>query len=442
MAATGNKVHVDLLHMHKSTRELVQEQVDLSKKMGCDDQFVICDLGDIIDKYQQWTKLMPRVKPFYAVKCNNDSAVLKVLSDCGASFDCASKDEVQKILSLGVSPSRIIYANTVKQPSMLKYAVEHGVSLMTFDSEAELRKIKSLCPDAKLVLRTLPAGDFKCKIDLRQKFGCPLSKIRTLLQTAKDLDLDVVGTSFHVGSGCHDGNAYIASIRQARSVFNMAAELGISMKLLNIGGGYPGESSSRETFVKITEAVNKQLDKDFTEDDNVEIIAEPGSYMVSSSAVLAVNIIGKRMLSRKDLYNEEDIMTAGGDDDAPSVMYYVNDGVYGSFTDVLIVPENLDLDVQTLTCNKDEICYESAIWGPTCCGFDCIIKSTKLPMSEVGDWFYFRDMGAYTIVFVCSFNGMTSPRRIFVCAVETWRKIYPDSHDGDLIMPENKSNGF
>ncbi|XP_060602467.1 ornithine decarboxylase 1-like [Ruditapes philippinarum] len=332
-----------------------------------------------------------------------------------------------RLLNLGVNPSRIIYANTIKQPSMLQYAAKHNISLMTFDSESELHKIKTIYPDANLILRTLPAGDYKCKIDLRQKFGCPLSKIRHLLQTAIELGLNVIGTSFHVGSGCHDGNAYIASIRQARSVFNMAAELGINMKLLNIGGGYPGESSSTETFIKIAEAVNEQLDKDFAVEDEVEIIAEPGSYMVSSSSVLAVNIIGKRILSKTDLYNEEDIMpTVDSESETKHVMYYVNDGVYGSFTDVIIVPENLDLDVHTLKCNKDEDRYESTVWGPTCCGFDCIIKSTKLPMSEVGDWFYFRDMGAYTTVFICSFNGMPSPRKAFVCSEDRWRAIYPE----------------
>lgn len=37
----------------------------------CDDQIIICDLGDVIDKYNQWVKLMPRVKPFYGMYVNS-----------------------------------------------------------------------------------------------------------------------------------------------------------------------------------------------------------------------------------------------------------------------------------------------------------------------------------------------------------------------------------
>lgn len=63
------------------------------------------------------------------------------------------QEEIKKLLDIGVNPSKIIYAHTCKQPSMLRYATEQGVSLMTFDNEAELFKIKTLCPDAKFVYK-------------------------------------------------------------------------------------------------------------------------------------------------------------------------------------------------------------------------------------------------------------------------------------------------
>ena len=57
--------------------------------------------------------------------------------------------EIQKILNLGVSADRIVYANPCKQASFLRYAAKHNVSLMTFDNEAELYKVKELYPSAK-----------------------------------------------------------------------------------------------------------------------------------------------------------------------------------------------------------------------------------------------------------------------------------------------------
>ena len=89
------------------------------------------------------------------MKCNNEPAILDLLAKHGLGFDCASKGEIQTILNLGVPPERIIFANPCKQPSHIKHAAEGNVSMMTFDNEQELHKIKSIYPDAELVIRIM-----------------------------------------------------------------------------------------------------------------------------------------------------------------------------------------------------------------------------------------------------------------------------------------------
>lgn len=86
-----------------------------------------------------------------AVKCNDTTTVLEVLAALGTGFDCASKTEINKILSLGVGPERIIFANPAKPGSHIRHAAAVGVDVMTFDSEAELHKVKELFPAARLV---------------------------------------------------------------------------------------------------------------------------------------------------------------------------------------------------------------------------------------------------------------------------------------------------
>ena len=73
------------------------------------------NIDNIIEKYENWIKKFPRVIPHYAVKCNSDKVMLKVLASLGCCFDCASITEIQSVLDLGVSPDRIIYANPCKQ---------------------------------------------------------------------------------------------------------------------------------------------------------------------------------------------------------------------------------------------------------------------------------------------------------------------------------------
>lgn len=58
----------------------------------------VVDLGVVVRLYRAWVWAMPRVTPFYAVKCNNDEAILSVLAALGAGFDCASDAEVLSLL--------------------------------------------------------------------------------------------------------------------------------------------------------------------------------------------------------------------------------------------------------------------------------------------------------------------------------------------------------
>ncbi|KAJ3095824.1 hypothetical protein HDU96_001030 [Phlyctochytrium bullatum] len=156
------------------------------------DAFFVGDMGEVARQHIRWKAKLPRIEPFYAVKCNPDAHVVQTLADLGVGFDCASKAEIQQILDHGVSASRIIYANPCKQSSHLRHAASRGVRLMTFDNADELRKIKVHVPDAQLVVRIL-TDDSRSVCKLGLKFGAPLETVGMLLGTAKELGLDVVG---------------------------------------------------------------------------------------------------------------------------------------------------------------------------------------------------------------------------------------------------------
>lgn len=121
--------------------------------------------------------------------------VVKLLAALGLGFDCASKSEIQQVLQLGVDPERIIYANPCKQASFIRYAAQQHVAKMTFDNAEELHKIKLLYPNAELVLRIL-TDDSKSLCQLGLKFGAPMERVASLLQTAKDLELNVIGVRY------------------------------------------------------------------------------------------------------------------------------------------------------------------------------------------------------------------------------------------------------
>ena len=172
--------------------------------------------------------------------------VLKTLAACGTGFDCASKGEIDKVLS-SCPQSEIVYANPCKQSSYIKYAVSEGVLRMTFDNADELFKIKIHGPNAKAILRILP-DDSKSACRFGIKFGAGLDAVPGLLKLAKDLRVDVIGVSFHVGSWCFDPSGFTDAVKLARHVFDIALDFGYRFSLLDIGGGFPGSVPNLKTL--------------------------------------------------------------------------------------------------------------------------------------------------------------------------------------------------
>lgn len=387
---------------------------ELAIQPGQEDPFYILDVGDIVQKIKIWKLKLPRIKPFYAVKCNDNPMVLEILAALGIGFDCASKAEIQKVLQIGVDPSRIIYAHPCKPVSHLRVASKFNVPLMTFDNETELYKIKAYYPEAQLVIRIrCDAVDALCPLGI--KFGVLPSDALALLSTAQILDLNVVGVSFHVGSGCREPAAFHRAIAAAKEVFDKAETLGFNPTLLDIGGGFPGNHNS--SLDELADCINNALDEFFPEDSGVKVIAEPGRYVVASAFTLATNIVAKREVF---------------DDNGSHVssMYYVNDGVYGSFNCVIFDHSTVH-PVLMKEPAEHETYIPCSIWGPTCDGLDQIVSEIKLPPLSCGEWLIWPDMGAYSLATANTFNGFPLPKVHVVVPHHTW--LYLEQHLGSTI---------
>ena len=332
-----------------------------------------------------------------AVKCNPDPEVLRLLASLGTGFDCASKGEIETVLGLGVDPSRIIYANPCKTKSHIRFAAAQDVRQMTFDNADELYKIKRFFPNAELFLRIL-TDDSTSLCRLSDKFGASMDTTRDLLQLARDLGLNVVGVSFHVGSGASDPQSFVKAVRDSRLVFDQASEIGYDLKTLDVGGGFTGH-----LFESMADALSKALDDHFP--SNIRIIGEPGRYYVSSAFTLACNII-----ARRDFVDPATRET--------NYMLYLNDGVYGNFNS-LIFDHQVAFPRILSKQDAGTRSTEYSLWGPSCDGIDRITDSCTLHGTlDVGDWLYFEDMGAYTRCCATRFNGFTNGHDVIYISSE------------------------
>lgn len=331
------------------------------------------------------------------------------MAQLGNGFDCASKAEIDLALQTGIDPNRIIYAQPCKTKSYLRYAKEVGVKQMTFDNADELYKIKATFPDAELYLRIL-TDDSTSLCRLSMKFGASMDVAQQLLELAHQLELKVVGVSFHVGSGAEDPRAFLKAVEDARLVFDQASAIGHEMHTLDVGGGFSGD-----TFEKFSGILSDALESYFP--PNIRIIAEPGRYYVANAFTLAANII-----ARRDVPDP-------ADPSRDAYMLYLNDGVYGNFSNIIFDHQHPTAQVLLSAGNdatpssspaSDTETIAYSIWGPTCDGIDVITERIDLPgLLNTGDWLYFEEMGAYTKCSATRFNGFSDNHEVIYISSET-----------------------
>ena len=353
--------------------------------------FFLLDIGAIFRRYKLWMRHMPKVKMFYAVKCNPDKLLLNTLLDLGVGFDVASKGEISTVRELDVHPDKIIFANPVKEINHITFAEAESIRKMTFDNEDELKKISVFHPNAQLILRIL-VDDSKSKLPFGSKFGCPKANLPGVFALAKTLGLNIVGVSFHVGSGCGDASAYSDAILLSKEVFDMGKTYGFNMNILDIGGGFPGHDmkESDEKFIEIAKTVNEQFEISFSDVDNIQIMAEPGRFFATSCGILVTNVIGRKIMISSDTDK--------------IFHYYINSNLYGLFNNIIF-----DKAVPVIESLKpvaaDQQLYKSVIFGQTCDSMDKISDGIMLPELVCGNWLIIRNHGAYTTASASKFNG-------------------------------------
>jgi len=370
---------------------------------------------------------MPRVQPFYAVKCNPDPFLITTLVACGAGLDVASMPEMQKGINAKQNPDNMIFANPCKMGEHIRFAAANGVTKMTFDNAAELRKVHRFFPEAQMVLRIL-ADDSHSTMRFGSKFGANVNtEVVPLLTLAYELGLSVIGVSFHVGSGCQSGEAYRNSLLLAKKVFDIAEGMGHPMNFLDIGGGFLGSDTETVVFADVATSITASLDELFSPD--VRVIAEPGRYFASECVVLVTTVIARR---------EREHKVEESDESSTYVDYYISDGVYGSFNNMFFdyyrpTPVALKKDpspskrgpevekeASPIPVAKAEELpttptqHQSTLFGPTCDSIDVVCKDIEMPDLEIGDHVYFFNMGAYTAAAASHFNGFAPPKPHYI----------------------------
>ncbi|TKR94249.1 hypothetical protein L596_008560 [Steinernema carpocapsae] len=390
-------------------------------------------LARVRDRVREWKLALPRVAPHYALKCNDDPVLLRLLAqneDFG--FDCASKEQLEAALEI-VGSERIVYSNPVLTRNVLRHALKADASTIFFESESELSRIAVNRPDANLILRICVrrphSMDDTC--DFNASMGCdPFDEAPVLLESAYLLGARVVGIAFNLGAdNSSDPRDFAIGIEIARKLFATAHSFGHEMSVLSIGGGFPASyspCSSKPSFAQIANLINEALDEVFPvhEFPSLRVIAQPGRFFASAAFTLITNVIGKRVVDASAVSHDQFYTES-----QRGFVYQTNEGFYGAFGCRLAAacePQSKPLFEDS---EEDEGYYASVI-GPTLDKFDMIEQSCRYRELSVGDWLEWPQMGAYSMGNRGTLGDLDQPQPAvyYFAGHKDWERISsPDS---------------
>lgn len=360
--------------------------------------FVI-DHEELRNNYAFFKQHLPRVQAYYAVKANPDPAIVQTLFEAGASFDVASMPEFMVVYDIIKDMpeqerqdwiwDKIIYANPIKANETL-VELDRYKPLVTFDNREEIAKIRQYAPHSGLVLR-IRVPNTGAMVELSSKFGAGPGEAVDLILEADRQGLTVEGLSFHVGSQTTNFENFVQALNLASHIFKEAVERGYDkMNLLDIGGGFPAPyDDSVKPFSELARKINAELDRLFPPE--IEILAEPGRFMVATAGTAVAKIIGKVVRDGK-------------------LCYYIDDGVYHTFSGIIF--DHCHYHLRSFKSGPTQIC---TVFGPTCDALDVISMSEELPYNlERGDLLYSKNIGAYSGASSTWFNGFPPAQVVHV----------------------------
>jgi ornithine decarboxylase len=374
---------------------MTQQLQTIARKHGT--PVVVIDHDIIRKNYAGFKKHLPKVQCYFAVKANPAPEIVRTLYTSGASFDVASLPEFMLVYdNIKRLPAKaqqdfiwdkIIYANPTK-PKETLLALDQYKPLVTYDNLNELKKIRQFAPHAGLVLR-LRVANTGSQCELSSKFGCDTGEAADLIAAAFGMGLVVEGLSFHVGSQCTNFQNFVQALNTAAAVMRESKSRGHEIKILDIGGGFPAPYNKHvKPFRDLARVINAEINRLFAPD--IQILAEPGRFLVATAATSVARIIGKAVRDGKPCY-------------------YIDDSVYHTFSGIIF--DHCQYHLKAFQKGKTEI---SAVFGQTCDGLDTISQSEELPDLEIEDLVYSENIGAYSNASATWFNGFPPAKVVHI----------------------------
>lgn len=340
--------------------------------------------------YQTFTHVFGSTDVYYAIKSNSDPKIISYLAELGSGFEAASSYEIDLLLKLGVDPTKIIYGTSVKPSTHIKNAFSNGIDRFAADSKEEVEKIANNAPGSRVFIRTA-VDDTGSVFTFSERFGAPIENLKDLVHHVRHLNLKAYGISFHVGSQATNEYRWSNAINTIRPIIEQLLDEGVTLEILDIGGGFPVAYYNHQHVPHLPEVVSHIQNSVHMLPYMPKLIVEPGRGIAASSTVMVAEVISRTVRGGK-------------------VWLCLDAGIYNALYEAMIHQGSTQYAVHPFVVQSDSKTMHATLAGPTGDSLDIIARDVELPdYIDVGDRLIFENAGAYTITMSSPFNGFPQP---------------------------------
>jgi len=379
------------------------------------------------DQYARLSAALDGV-PFrihYSLKANSNLALLRLLRSLGSAADVVSGGELYRARRAGFAPQDIIFGGVGKTEREIADGIDAGVLLLNVESEDELRIVDRLAGERNVVAPVAIRVNPEITVETPHsyirtgekghKFGVPYDEVRDVARAAASLPNVVLrGLDMHIGSQLSRLDAYRHGIERVLELLaQLRSDGATALQYLDIGGGlavtYDAEEpTDLDRFSQIVVPAVRAT--------GLQLIVEPGRFMVGNAAVLI-----SRVLYRKRSGGKELVVVDAGMTDLLRPSHY---NAYHRIEAVDLVEGRARVDVV----------------GPVCESGDFLALDRELEELGAGDLIAVHSAGAYGYVMASNYNTRGKPAEVLVdgerFALVTQRESYEHLVSTELLEPE------
>lgn len=335
---------------------------------------------------------------YFAIKANSNQAIITLLNSLGAGADVVSKEEIQRALSAGIVPEKIIFEGVGKSKSDITYAIQANIRQINVESIEELQLINniadSLNKTPRIGLRINPDINAKTldKISTGQKtdkFGIDFNQLQEVCKILDSLEnIKFSGLSCHIGSQIFELEIFEKIFKKMKQAVEIFKSNNLPINNLNLGGGFGIDYHSNQNKLDINKLA--VLIDNIYPNPSFNISFEPGRYIVACAGYLITKILTNKINGKINF-----LITDAG------MQTLLRPAMYNAFH--RIIPFNLKGVETTYT-----------IAGPICESSDILAKNIKLPAQTKDNLLIICDVGAYGSVMASNYNSKCLPAEILV----------------------------